>query len=110
MEDKMKHPNLGQEVGARENRKMKAIRRGRKGTWLGFGMFGLIGWSVVIPTLLGTMLGIWMDKQYPAKHSWTLTFLVVGLLLGVWNAWRWLSRESRQIQKDEEEIPHNQNA
>jgi hypothetical protein len=28
-------------------------------------MMGLIGWSVVIPTLLGAALGLWLDQRYP---------------------------------------------
>ena len=43
-------------------------------------MMGLIGWSVVVPTLLGAALGIWLDKHHPGKHSWTLALLVAGLV------------------------------
>ena len=42
-------------------------------------MMGLIGWSVVVPTLLGAALGIWLDERHPGAHSWTLALLVAGL-------------------------------
>ena len=54
-------PSLSQEVGAKAARKLKARRNSAQGVWFGLGMMGLIGWSVVIPTLLGAALGIWLD-------------------------------------------------
>lgn len=80
------------QVGAKETRKLKALRRRSSPVWLGLGVFGLIGWSVVVPTLLGTALGIWLDKRYPGPHSRTLALLAVGLALGCWNAWHWLTK------------------
>ena len=45
------------------------------GVWFGLGMMGLIGWSVVVPTLLGAALGIWLDKRHP------------GSIPGRWRCW-----------------------
>ena len=50
-------PPLSREVGAKAARKLKARRHVTQGVWFGLGMMGLIGWSVVIPTLLGAALG-----------------------------------------------------
>ncbi len=97
---------FSQEVGAKETRKLRAQRQGVQSIWFGFGMFGLIGWSVVLPTLLGAALGIWLDEHHPGKHSWTLTLLIIGLFVGCLNAWHWVAREHRQIQdetKDKDE-------
>ena len=76
-------------------RKIKARRNGRHSIWFGLGMFGLIGWSVMIPTLAGITLGLWIDKRWPAQISWTLTLMFVGVVLGCLNAWRWISEERR---------------
>jgi ATP synthase protein I len=58
-------------------------------------MFGLVGWSVAVPTALGVWLGVKLDEWYPAgTTSWTLTGLVVGVALGCLNAWFWVKRES----------------
>ena len=46
-------PSLSEEVGAKAARKLKARRNSAQGVWFGLGMMGLIGWSVVVPTLLG---------------------------------------------------------
>jgi ATP synthase protein I len=60
-------------------RKLKARRNPTPGVWFGLGMMGLIGWSVVVPTLLGAALGLWLDESHPGTHSWTLALLVAGL-------------------------------
>ena len=76
-------------------RKIKARQNGRHSIWFGLGMFGLIGWSVTIPTLAGIALGLWIDKRWPSQISWTLTFMFVGVVLGCLNAWRWIVEERR---------------
>ena len=65
--------------------------------WSGLGMMGLIGWSVTVPTLLGVALGIWLDRRHTGAHSWTMALLVAGLILGCWNAWHWINKESADI-------------
>ena len=89
-------------VGAKETRKLKEKRKSKQGVLFGLGMFGLVGWSVVAPTVLGTLLGVWLDKRFPGKQSWTLTLLIIGLISGCITAWHWLSREDKEIHKDEE--------
>jgi ATP synthase protein I len=97
---------FGQQVGEMAALKLKAQRHATQTVWAGLGMMGLVGWSVVIPTLLGTALGIWIDKHYPGSHSWTLALLAIGLGLGCFNAWHWVSRENREIHAQEEENDH----
>jgi len=63
-------------------------------------MMGLIGWSVVVPTLLGAALGTWLDKSYSDSHSWTLVFLVAGLCIGCLNVWRWMSKQHHDMQDE----------
>jgi ATP synthase protein I len=93
---------LGEEVGAKAARKLKARRHATAGVWLGLGMMGLIGWSVAIPTLLGAALGLWLDRRYPGGRSWTLALLVAGLALGCWNAWHWVSKEEKEMREAQE--------
>jgi len=66
-------------------------------------MTGLIGWSVVVPTLAGVALGIWLDKHHPGGHSWTLMLLVIGLAIGCLNAWHWVARENKEIGEEPED-------
>jgi ATP synthase protein I len=90
-------------VGTKAARKLKARQNPTQGVWFGLGMMGLIGWSVTIPTLLGAALGLWIDKQYPGKHAWTLALLVVGLVIGCLNAWHWVVKEDKAMQEEEED-------
>lgn len=95
-------PFAGQ-VGAKAARKLRARRNPAPGVWYGLGMMGLIGWSVAIPTLLGAALGLWLDGHHPGAHSWTLALLVAGLVIGCWNAWRWVAQEERAMRKEQED-------
>ena len=91
------------QVGAKAARKLKARRNSAQGVWFGLGMMGLIGWSVVVPTLLGAALGLWLDKHYPGKHSWTLALLVAGLAIGCLNAWHWVAKEDKAMREEQED-------
>lgn len=87
---------LEEQVQKKTARRRWARARKQRSVWFGFGMFGLIGWAVAIPTLLGIALGIWLDRYWPAgRISWTISLLFVGIILGCINAWRWVSRERR---------------
>lgn len=87
-------------VNAKVGRKLRAQQNGTQGAWSGLGVFGLIGWSVTTPTFLGAMLGVWLDRHRAGGHSWTLTLLVAGLVIGCASAWHWVSVESTAIQED----------
>ena len=92
---------FSREVGAKAARKLRARRNAKQGVWFGLGMMGLIGWSVVVPTLLGAALGIWLDRRHPGAHSWTLALLVAGLALGCLNAWHWVAKEDKAMRDEQ---------
>ena len=94
-------PTLAAQVGAKAARKLKARRKANPVVWTGLGMMGLIGWSVVVPTLLGAGIGVWLDEHHPGKHAWTLALLMAGLALGCLNAWHWVANEDKAIREDE---------
>jgi ATP synthase protein I len=98
---------LPEQVGAKARRKLAARRRGQPGVWSGLGVMGLIGWSVVVPTLAGAALGTWLDTHHPGRHPWTLALLIAGLTLGCFNAWRWVAREDAAIHQDREDSDAN---
>jgi ATP synthase protein I len=85
---------MEQLIGRKERRHVWARRTGDRSMWFGVGMFGVVGWSVAVPTVAGIAVGLWIDSQSQSGRSWTLMLMVAGLGMGCWNAWNWIHRES----------------
>ncbi len=81
-------------IGKKEVRKMRARREQGRSIWYGLGMFGMVGWSIALPTVLGAMIGVWVDRHWDPPFSGTFTGLFGGLAVGCWIAWYWVRRES----------------
>jgi ATP synthase protein I len=94
---------FSRQVGAQAARKLKAQRGDTRGVWFGLGMSGLIGWSVTVPTLMGAALGLWVDRHYPSRFSWTLMLLLIGLIMGCLNAWHWVGSEYNRMRENPDE-------
>jgi len=84
---------FSQQIEEKENRKLKALHRNKRSAWSGLGLFGIVGWSIIVPILGGVALGKWLDMNYPQKFSWILTFLIFGLIIGCYGAWHWILKE-----------------
>jgi ATP synthase protein I len=74
-------------------------RRAHHESWLRHGetsfarylaQVGVLGWIIVVPTLLGVFLGRWIDQRLHTGIFWTGPLMVVGLAFGCWSAWRWM--------------------
>ncbi len=61
----------------------------------GIGTFGMIGWSVAVPTVGGAFLGLWLDRVAPQQFSWTIALILGGVALGALLAWAWIGKEDR---------------
>ena len=90
-------PGLDAKISVQVARKLKAQRAGAQSAWFGLGMFGIIGWSVAVPTLVGALLGAWWDKHHAGPFSWTLALLAAGLIIGCANAWHWVAQQNAAI-------------
>lgn len=88
-------PGSSERIEKAAQRRIAARRDRERSVWYGMGMFGLIGWSVAIPTLLGAALGTWLDDKWPGEYSYVLMFLVTGLIIGCINAWYWVKQVSK---------------
>jgi ATP synthase protein I len=105
-EDKRPKPirDLSERVRVKEARKIRARGRKDRRIWFGLGMFGVVGWSVAIPTLTGLALGIWIDSTWPElPYSFTLMGLLGGLILGMLSAWHWVNYEGNLIEREEKD-------
>jgi ATP synthase protein I len=74
-------------------------RRARHWHWLREGepsfarqaaQIGILGWTIVLPTLIGVFAGRWVDRRFGTGIFWTGPLLLLGLALGCWSAWRWM--------------------
>ena len=103
--------DLEKKISTKEKRKLQARQDEHRTVWFGLGTFGLVGWSVTIPALLGIAFGIWIDTRMPTRFSWTLMLMVLGVALGCLNAWRWVVRESQdqdQQQSSQHTVQHTE--
>jgi len=82
-------------ISRKSQRKLKA-QRSRSQAWIGMKMFGLVGWAVSVPSLMGIALGVWIDRRVQSQYSWTLMLLLIGVALGCFNGWYWIEKESKR--------------
>jgi len=82
-------------IKKKSRQRLKAQAEEKESIFFGLGMFGTVGWSVAIPTVVGVMVGRWLDTLHEGRISWTLTLLLTGLAIGGVIAWQWLNREGR---------------
>jgi ATP synthase protein I len=66
----------------------------------GFGVFGIVGWSIAVPTVGGAFLGLWLNRVAPQDFSWPIALILGGAVVGGMIAWNWISKESmdREVQ------------
>ena len=83
-----------------DRRELEAGYRDR-GFWTGVGVMGLVGWSVILPAVLGAYLGILLDRQLSLHRIFSGIFVVVGLCLGCWNAWRMVHKVLKPHHEEE---------
>jgi ATP synthase protein I len=94
--------SVATQVGVKATRKLQVRRNAALGVWFGLGRMEVIGWSVVVPTVFGAALGLWMDQQHPGTHSWALALMVAGLVVGCANAWHWIVKEDQAMHAEQD--------
>ncbi len=92
-------------VDEKARRKERSRQQQERSLWTSLGTMGAVGWTVAIPTLLGALLGLWLDANWPGSFSWTLTLLVGGLFIGCVGAWQWVSQEMDRINRSKAQPP-----
>lgn len=81
----------------RRAERMQQSRNERKYSPLsGLGVFGVIGWSVAIPTVAGAFLGMWLNRVAPQSFSWPIALILGGVMVGAMVAWNWIEKNQDQ--------------
>lgn len=84
-----------------ENEVISGVRRrlARRHHWLRHGAptlggqlarVGVLGWIIVVPTLLGAWLGHFLDRAGGGGIFWSGSLMAAGIGLGCWSAWKWV--------------------
>lgn len=84
---------LGQAVRQRQGRRELWHREGERSLGQNLAMIGALGWTIVVPTLLGIFLGRWLDRAFQSGIFWTLGLLTAGLAAGCTFAWKRMHNE-----------------
>lgn len=84
-------PNgLLRSVRRRRDRYQTWLRQGEPSVGRYLAQVGALGWTIVVPTLLGVFLGRWIDQRFGTGIFWTGPLLLLGLGIGCWSAWQWM--------------------
>ena len=51
--------------------------------------------SDALGTVAGASLGRYLDRKLGGEISWTITFMIIGIAVGIYNIWYFLLRKSR---------------
>lgn len=95
---KQDEPSSLQHIRRRAERMRHARDRPSFSPLQGLSAFGVIGWSVALPTVAGALLGLWLDRTAPQNFSWPIALMLGGLVIGVLVAWEWIAKEQRNSQ------------
>ena len=89
MTDKDKTANA---IRRRSERMQKARNAPKYSPLNGLGVFGVIGWSIAIPTVGGAFLGVWLNRVAPQSFSWPIALILGGVVVGAMVAWSWIDK------------------
>lgn len=92
MKQQMKD-RLDEAVRTRRKSRERWQREGERSIGQNLAMIGVLGWTIVTPTLVGIFAGRWLDRQFSSGIFWTLGLLVLGLALGCTLAWKRMQSE-----------------
>lgn len=84
---------LDEAVRTRRERRARWQREGERSIGQNLAMIGVLGWTIVTPTLIGIFAGRWLDREFGSGIFWSLGLLVAGLALGCTLAWKRIHHE-----------------
>lgn len=83
---------LDEEVRLQRERRARAQRESGRSIGQDLALVGVIGWTLVIPALLGVYAGRALDRRFGSGVFWTLGLLVAGIAVGSVLAWQRLNK------------------
>ncbi|MEJ2695369.1 MAG: AtpZ/AtpI family protein [Candidatus Sulfobium sp.] len=74
---------------------LRKARKEKSRFWHYAQMLGVGGWLFVIPVVAGAYIGRYIDEKTRGDTSWTITFIIIGIAVGIYNIWYFLLRDSQ---------------
>lgn len=84
---------MAKAAAVREQRNASRKRAGKAPLWRHLSMIGALGWLIIAPTLLGIVLGRWLDVQFGSGIFWSGALIMLGSGFGGYLAWQRMTRE-----------------
>ena len=87
------HDKMRRAVRLREQRNKRWKEEGERSLWQNMSMIGSLGWLIVTPTLLGVLIGRWLDSRFDSGIFYTGALIFVGITIGCYLAWQRITKE-----------------
>lgn len=87
------HEKMHRAVRLREQRSERWKKEGERSLWQNMSMIGALGWLIVTPTLLGVLLGRWLDGMFGTGIFFTGALIFIGVSIGATLAWNRINKE-----------------
>ena len=84
---------LVRKVGVHAERHRRWRGEGEASVARRLAQIGVLGWIIVLPTLLGVFVGRWLDRLAHTGLMFAGACLVLGLALGAWSGWKWMNAQ-----------------
>ncbi|MEE9121128.1 MAG: AtpZ/AtpI family protein [Syntrophobacteria bacterium] len=60
------------------------------------GLASTLGLTIVIATFIGLALGLWLDRVFDTSPWLTVIFLILGIIAGFRNFYRFMSKRAKE--------------
>ncbi|MDH3791018.1 MAG: AtpZ/AtpI family protein [Rhodospirillales bacterium] len=87
------HKKMRRAVRLRERRSERWKKEGERSLWQNLSMVGALGWLIVTPTLLGVLVGRWLDGLFDTGIFFSGALIFLGIAIGSYLAWQRVTKE-----------------
>ncbi|RMF03720.1 MAG: ATPase F0F1 [Alphaproteobacteria bacterium] len=87
------HSRMQKAVRLRDERSKRWKKEGERSLWQNLSMVGALGWLIIVPTLLGVLLGRWLDRRFETGIFFSGALIFLGIAIGCYLAWQRVSKE-----------------
>lgn len=87
------HNKMQRAVRLREERRERWEQEGERSLWQNLSMIGALGWLIVVPTLIGVLIGRWLDHRFETGIFFSGALIFLGITIGCYLAWQRVKKE-----------------